>query len=127
MNLHRIVSGAIGAVNPRILVSVQISLGDTVNADYTTTPKFAPAVMVLAQVQPITWRDLQQMEGLNLQGTRKAIYLNGQIDGLVRPTNQGGDLITFPDGTVWLVAMILEGWNITAGFTKAAITLQNNK
>lgn len=125
MNLHRIVSGAVGAVNPRIYVSVQVSLGDSVNADFTTTPKFAPAVTVLAQVQPVTWRDIQQIEGLNLQGTRKSIYLNGQIDGLVRPTNQGGDIITFPDGTVWLVAMILEAFNITAGWTKAAITQQN--
>jgi hypothetical protein len=26
-----------------------------------------------------TWRDSQQLDGLNLQGTRKAIYLNGEI------------------------------------------------
>jgi hypothetical protein len=43
----------------------------------------------------------------------------------VRVTNQGGDLITFPDGSVWLVVMILEAFSQTAGWTKAAITLQN--
>ena len=31
-----------------------------------------------------TWRDIQQLDGLNLQGTRKAIYLNGEIDGVRR-------------------------------------------
>ena len=30
-----------------------------------------------------TWRDIQQLNGLNLQGTRKAIYLN-EIDGVRR-------------------------------------------
>jgi hypothetical protein len=30
------------------------------------------------------WRDVQQLDGLSLQGTRKAIYLNGEIDGVRR-------------------------------------------
>jgi hypothetical protein len=125
MNLHSIVSGAISAVNPSMLVSVQVSTGSVKNADGTRVPTFAPPVNVRAQVQPVTFRDIQQLEGLNLQGIRKAIYLNGEIDGLVRVTNQGGDLITFPDGSVWLVVMILEAFNLTAGWTKAAIVLQN--
>ena len=33
--------------------------------------------------------------------------------------------ITLPDGSVWLVALILEGWSRSAGWTKAAITLQD--
>jgi hypothetical protein len=80
---------------------------------------------LLAQVQPMTFRDIQQIEGLNLQGTRKAIYLNGAVDGLIRESNKGGDIITMPDGTVWLVALVLEGFNPTAGWTKCAATLQN--
>jgi hypothetical protein len=125
MNLHSIVSGPISAVNPSMLVSVQVSTGSAKSSDGTRTPTYAPAVTVRAQVQPVTFRDIQQLEGLNLQGVRKAIYLNGEIDGLVRVTNQGGDLITFPDGSVWLVVMILEAFSQTAGWTKAAITLQN--
>lgn len=125
MNLHGIVSGYVGAVNPNIQVSVQVSTGYAPNADFSRTPTYAPAVVVTAQVQPITWRDLQQLDGVNTEGVRKVIYLNGEIDGLVRPTNQGGDLITFPDGSVWLVAQILEAFNLTSGWTKAAITLQN--
>jgi hypothetical protein len=125
MNLHGLVGPVISVVNPLLTVSVQVSTGFTTTASGNRTPTYAPAVSVAAQVQPLSWRDLQQLEGLNLQGVRKAIYLNGEIDGLVRQTSQGGDVITFPDGTVWLVVMILEGWNITAGFTKAAIVQQN--
>lgn len=79
---------------------------------------------LMGQIQPVTWRDLQQLDGLNLNGTRKVIYLTGQVHGIVRQTNKGGDLITMPDGTVYLVALVLEGW-ATAGWCKAAITRQD--
>ena len=125
MNLHNIVRGPIGAVNPNMLVSVQVSTGYDTGPGGVRTPTYAPAVTVQAQVQPMEWPDLRQIDGLNLQGTKRVIYLNGEIDGLVRVTNQGGDLVTLPDGTVWLVTKILEGFSITAGWTKALITLQN--
>lgn len=79
-----------------------------------------------AQVQPVTWRDIQQMEGLTLQGTRWKIYLYGEVDGLVRNENKGGDLITIPASSphagVWLVTQVLESW---PDWTCAAITLQD--
>ena len=31
-----------------------------------------------------TWRDIEQLDRLNLQRTRKAIYLDGEIDGVRR-------------------------------------------
>jgi hypothetical protein len=83
-----------------------------------------------AQVQPLTYRDLQQIEGLNLQGTRRAIWLFGDIEGIVRFTQQGGDLITFPGkvagfrpGTVWLTALAAETWG--PGWCHVIATLQN--
>ena len=125
MNLHAIAGPIVSTVNPSIIVSIQMSTGYQTNADGTRTPTYAPAVAVLAQVQPETWRDIQQMDGLNLQGTRKSMYINGNTQGLIRVNVQGGDLVTFPDGSIWLVAQTLEDFNLTAGWTKAAITLQN--
>ena len=122
MNLNSIVSGAINTINPDILLSIQVSAGTTVNAQYQQVPSYASPVTVPGQVQPLTWRDIQQIDGLNLQGVRKRIYINGVVDGLVRATNKGGDLITAPDGSVWLVALILEAW---PRWTCAAVTLQN--
>ena len=124
MNLNADVAGVIGAVNPRLQVSVRLNQGNITNSDGTRSPSYSDPISLLAQVQPITWRDIQMMDGLNLQGTRKAIYLSGQIDVLVRVTNQGGDLISFPDGSIWLVGIVLEGW-ATAGWCKVAATLQD--
>lgn len=84
-------------------------------------------LMLRAQVQPVSWRDLQMVEGLNLGGTRVKIYLYGTVDGLVRSQNKGGDIIVIAtggqwDGT-WLVAQNLEQF---PDWVSAACTLQNN-
>jgi hypothetical protein len=83
-------------------------------------------VTLQAQVQPLTFRDLQRLSGLNLSGETKAIYVNGPLNGVVRPKLKGGDVVTMRNGEVWLVTQILEAWNQSAGWTKAAITLQND-
>ena len=106
MNLHAIVGPIISAVNPSMAITLQASTGYVTNADGSRTPSYAAPVSVLAQVQPETWRDIQQMDGLNLQGTRKSMYISGYTEGLQRLTVQGGDLVTLPDGTIWLVAQI---------------------
>lgn len=82
-------------------------------------------LILMAQVQPITWRDLQQMEGVNLGGTRRKIYINGTTDGIVRSLRKGGDLVTIAVGVnagVWLVPQVLEQF---PDWCCAAITLQN--
>ena len=125
MNLHGIVAGAISAVNPQIMLSVQVSTGNAVGSDGTPTPTYAPAVVVPGDVQAFSYKDIVQTEGLNLQGTRMKVYINGNVHGLVRATNQGGDLITISSGNyegVWLVAMVSESW---ADWCSALCTLQN--
>ena len=81
---------------------------------------------VSAQVQAMTWRDLQQVEGMNLQGTRRKIYLYGRADGAVRPLAKGGDLVTIstggPNDGVYLVAQVLEQY---PDWCSVACTLQN--
>lgn len=83
------------------------------------------AYVMLAQVQPMTWRDLQQTEGLNLSGTRRKIYLYGSVDSVNRVVSGGGDLIEIASGVnagVWLVAQVLEQF---PDWVAAACTLQN--
>lgn len=76
-----------------------------------------------AQIQPMSYKDIQQTEGLNLNGTRRSIYINGALNGLVRPQFKGGDIVTFPrTGEIWLIAMVLEQW---PDWVKVAATLQN--
>lgn len=121
MNLHGIVAGAVDAINPRMSIEIEVSTGYSTDANYSRTPSYAAAVTRLAQVQPMTFQDLQKIDALNIQGTKKAIYITGQVDGLVRDENKGGDRITLPDGTVWLVVLVLESW---PDWCKAAIVLQ---
>ncbi len=82
------------------------------------------SLVLPAQLQPLSSRDLQQLEGQNLGGQKQAIYLNGDINGVVRIALKGGDLVELADGTTWLVNQQLEGFNMTSGWTKAALTLQ---
>lgn len=122
MNLHNIVNGAIAQVNPYITVMIQSSLS------YKTAPSgkrqstYAPAVPMLAQMQSLTYNDIQKLDGLNIQGQMRALYMNGNWNGIVRTSGKGGDLITLPDGTIWLVTMVLENWASEDGWVKVAIT-----
>ena len=131
MNLHNLVSPVIAAINPMVPCSVQVSTGYTESADFKQVPSYAPAVILQGQVQSLTFRDIMQIQGLNLQGTKKAIYLIGDVEGLVRSENRGGDLITLPDGSIWLVVEVLESWgqnisNTSEQWCKVAVVLQNN-
>lgn len=130
MNLHSAVIGAINAVNPSISATLKVSTGDTIADDGAPTPTYAADATIQVQVQALTYKDIQQIDGLNLNGTRRAIYAYGDIEGLVRATNKGGDLITIASGVhagTWLVAMVLETWGdgLPAAWCKVAVTLQN--
>lgn len=125
MNLHGVVASAVSAVNPMLTVSLQHSTGYTSNADFTRTPTYATTTLQ-GQVQALTARELEQMSGLNLQGQKQAIYVNGQLEGVSRPDGAGGDLLTLPDGSVWLVGIVLEDWSRTANWSKAGIVRQKS-
>ena len=99
-----------------------VNQSQTVNLEAMTT-----SLVVSAQVQPTSFRDLQQLDGLNLGGIRWKAYLYGEVDAIVRPEKKGGDLIVISSGRHqgnWLVAQILEQW---PDWCCAAITLQNNE
>ena len=125
MNLHGIAMGAIASVNPNVALTVRSSNGYTTAADGSRTPGYAPAVVVQGQVQSLTAGDLAQIEGLAIQGEKRAVYLDGNWSGVVRPDGKGGDLITFPDGTVWLVVQVLENWGDLDGWVKLAVVRQS--
>jgi hypothetical protein len=128
MNLHGIVSGVISAVNPRVLVTLRKSAGDTIAADGSQVPCYQDFCDVPAQVQSLTYNDLQHISGLNVQGIRRAIYFYGNIEGLDRQAISGGDLVIvppsqeFPYETTWLVVQQIEAW---PGWSKCIVTLQN--
>lgn len=123
MNVRQLANSAITAVNPNTVVSVLKSTGYTVDANRRQVPSYAAAVTGPAQVQALSGSDLKQLEGLNIQGVMRAIYLRGVLAGVIRPDSTGGDLILIDDQK-WLVAKVLEPW---AGWTKAVIVLQESE
>ena len=124
MNLHNIVAPMIAKVNPWVTATMQSSNGYTTNPDGSRVPVYLASQTVKVQMQALQYNDLQQISGLNIQGERHAMYLNGRWDGVVRPDGKGGDLITLADGSRWLVALVLENWSYSAGWSKLCVTRQ---
>ena len=114
------------AVNPWLIASWQRSTGSITQADGTRTPTFASGGAVQVQCQALTFQDLNMLDGLNINGVKQALYVNGNIQGVSRPEIKGGDMFTLSDGSVWLVALVIENWNRTGGWTKCAVVLQND-
>jgi len=127
MNLHAIVAPAIGTVNPFVSVDIRRALPPTEADNGVLIPTYQDLGSFSAQVQALTFTDLQKLDGMNIQGTRRGVYMNGATAGVIRAEQRGGDILQFPAGTlpegdVWLCAMVLEQW---FDWCKIAITLQN--
>jgi hypothetical protein len=117
INVRAAANGAIQVVNPNEGGWLYRSTGSTV--DPTTrkqVPSFAAAEPVRLQIQPVTGPVLKHMEELNIQGVLRSLHMWGNTQGVVRVSQQGGDLVYFrdvPTGTlrVWKVVHVLETWS----------------
>lgn len=112
-----------------MIATIRRSTGYDIAPDGTQVPGYVDVPGIAVQVQALSFSDIHQLDGLNIQGTRRAVYLNGAAMGVVRNLQVGGDLFIFPEGTmpegtVWLVAHVLEQWGPGAEWCKCAITLQ---
>jgi hypothetical protein len=122
VNLYGLVAGLVGAINPNIPIILQQSNGYTTNPDGSRSPAYSSGVQIIGQVQPLTYTDLQKVDGLNIQDEKRKVYVSHAVNGVVRLSRDGGDLVTLPDGTIWKVAQVLEAW---PDWTSFAIVLQN--
>lgn len=122
MDLHRIASRAISAVNPMQNLVLKVSTGYAVSSAGKQVPTYAAPVTIPGQVQPLTYKDLMQLDSLNIQGSTDAIYFDQRVDAIVRVDRKGGDVVTAPDGKIYLVTQVIERW---PDWTKVAVTLQN--
>src|SRR5271156_630051 len=125
MNLHAIANPVITSVNPNLRAVLLTSSGFVISPGYGRTPTYRPD-NVFAQIQAMTGGDLRQTEGLNLNGTKRGIYLYGESSATERVSSKGGDLIAFPQRRVArtrLINLVLEQW---PGWCKVAATLQDD-
>lgn len=125
MNLNNIVAGCVAAVNDWVTLAIQPSQGYTTNDDGSRVPAYGPTQYVLAQMQALQYNDLVQVSGLNLTGERRAVYVNGDYDAVLRAAQAGGDPVTLlSDNSNWLIVFQFEGWDYTGGWTKFCMTRQ---
>lgn len=123
MNLHGIVAPAIGTVNPFVGASVQVSTGYSTNPDGSRIPTYN-TVTGSVQVQALTFKDLKQLDGVNMNGESRAIYFYGEFNAVLRTRQKGGDIVTLTDGPnvgKWLIVQMLEVW---PDWCRAAVVLQ---
>lgn len=126
INMHATVRGAITSVNNDIDAMFQASTGNTPSATGKQTPAYATAVPVKIQSQPLKHSDLQHINDMNLSGTFRSVHMYGNTEGIVRPTQQGGDLLVFKQSPgvaaqTWLVVSVMEVW---AEWSRVLVCLQ---
>lgn len=113
INVRAIANRRIQLVNENIPATLLKSTGYTTDAAGHRVPTFE-RVPVTIQNQAASNEDLRQTDGLNLQGTLRTVSIAGDLQGVIRAGNTGGDLLQFPDSTgtnrQWLVTQVLETW-----------------
>ena len=122
MDLRSLANSVSSTINPNETVTILRSTGFSIGAGQRQIPSYALPVTGAAQIQALDGDDLKQLDGLNIQGVMRAIYLRGAMAGVIRPNNVGGDIVQRGNPSQnWLVVKVLETWPT---WTKAAICLQ---
>jgi hypothetical protein len=122
MDLHSIVAPLINRVNPFVTATIAASTGYMTAADGKPVPTYAAPVTVSVQMQSLTYKDVVQLDSLNVQGAEQAFYIKGDWEGIVRADRKGGDKLIV-NGRTYLIVQVLERW---PDFVKVAGNLQVN-
>lgn len=130
MNLAAIANAACIAVNPNYIGTWSVSTGQTKAADYRQVPSFTPITGVPMQFQALSAGEIAHLDSLNIAGTLRGVWMNGQAQSLNRPAAKGGDQLIVATGLsggatdTWLVVAVDEGWD-AAGWSHVTVQLQN--
>jgi hypothetical protein len=114
MNIRGLANLGIRSVNKNIPVLWQTSTGYVTDAAGKRVSTFAQST-IQAQVQGISAGDMRHVDGLNIEGVKRAVIMYGNVQGVVRADQKGGDLLTFPEvpngvSRSWRVVSIMETW-----------------
>lgn len=108
MNMHGIVSSAIGTINPFIDAVLRENTGFTVALDGSRTPSFNDYVAKI-QAQAQTEDQLAFSANQGYQGVLRSVYLNGNWTGIVKADQTGNDELYF-NGYRWMIYHVIEIW-----------------
>lgn len=120
MDVRGMANSATVSVNANTTVTIYRSNGFTIGSGGKQSPTYENGVTGYAQIQAIDSEDLKQLDGLNIQGVVRCMFLRGLLAGVIRPNQTGGDLVRIGSKD-WLVVKVLETWE---GWVRAVIVLQ---
>ena len=109
MNLHDIVAGAIGSVNPHEQVKVYNCTG-TQNVKGKVTAVYEVSTR-RAQVQAPTESDIKLVERLAEAEHKIKVWIDAPAGTINRVTQSAGDIIERDDGTYWLVVGVSDDFS----------------
>ena len=127
MNPRAIANKFTQLTNKNICVNWVQSTGYTTDDAGKRTPT-SITLTVQAQVQALSATDLKHIDGLNITGVMRSVYMYGNVAGVVRADQIGGDILVFsevPGGTAknWLVTQVMETW---PDWCRVIVTLQQD-
>ncbi|MEX9215660.1 hypothetical protein AB7W40_09995 [Providencia rettgeri] len=120
MNLRNIANTLTQGINPNLTIIGRRYKGYATGEGRRQIPEYYPDEQVVAQIQPLSDGELRHIDGLNLQGVVKCLYINGDYYGVNRTLKKGGDLFII-NGDTWLVVDPIELW---ADWSRVIICLQ---
>ena len=119
MNLHDIVAGAIGAVNPHETVTIWRCTGVNV-VKGVVTPVYT-AITRRAQIQQPSSSDLEQNERVARAAHSIKAWINIPADTINRNSQTAGDIIERGDGSYWLIVAIREAYELAGWLSVLAV------
>jgi len=122
IDLFTVARNQVAIINAPVLATISRSSGYTTANDGTRTPAYTVITGIKADVQPMTAQDLHQVDGLNMGGEKVTIFLSGELLGVLRTGQNGGDIVQLANGKKYLVVLVLEQWSNT--WVKVAGVLQ---
>ena len=121
MNLHAIAAPFAAIVTGATTATWLQSAGYTTSPAGKRTPTYNTSTIDV-RVQSVSTPELALLDGMGIQGVKRAVYASAHIAAADRKTGAGGDLLQF-NGETWLVVAVLEDWD-ASGWCKVAVTKQ---
>ena len=103
------------AINPNKQINWVQSNGYLTDSAGKRTPQTI-TLTVNAQIQALSATDLKHIDGLNMTGVMRSVYMFGNAAGIVRVNQLGGDILVFPETSgglnrSWLISQVIETWD----------------
>ena len=114
MDIFGMANSAIQIVNENIPATWRRSNGYLIDNAGIQIPQYIDTDIEV-QSQAISGDMLAFTEGLNIQGVMRSVYMYGNVQGVVRSDERGGDLLLFPQTPgnpvqTWKVVSVVETW-----------------